>query len=125
MRIGQSQRSKPRCEDLEFLVALQDVNELNRTLNLSIAQMEDLEAQANKARRRTEDPDKLMEQLQLIQKKQKELMKMQMDLQVETICFTTQTFVWIVCFSLHDILEANIVVTVERYLVLNTFCYLN
>ena len=44
--------------------------------------MEDLEAQANKARRRTEDPDQLMEQLQLIQKKQKELMQMQMELQV-------------------------------------------
>ena len=55
---------------------------MNRTLNQSIAQMEDLEAQANKARRKTEDPDKLMEQLQLIQKKQKELMQMQMDIQV-------------------------------------------
>ena len=62
----------------------QNVDELNRTLNQSIAQMEDLEAQANKARRKTEDPDKLMEQLQLIQKKQKELMQMQLDLQVWT-----------------------------------------
>ena len=49
--------------------------------------MEDLEAQANKARRKTEDPDKLMEQLQLIQKKQKELMQMQLDLQVWTRTF--------------------------------------
>ena len=58
--------------------------------------MEDLEAQANKARRKTEDPDKLMEQLQLIQKKQKELMQMQLDLQV-----------WYTHFSIRSIFFYN------------------
>ncbi len=44
--------------------------------------MEGLEAEANKVRRRTEDPDKLMEQLKLIQKKQQQLMEQQRLLQV-------------------------------------------
>ncbi len=47
--------------------------------------MEDLEAEANKVRRRTEDPDKLMEQLKLIQKKQEQLMEQQRLLQVRFI----------------------------------------
>ncbi len=47
--------------------------------------MEDLEAEAIKVRRRTEDPDKLMAQLKLIQKKQEQLMEQQRLLQVRFI----------------------------------------
>lgn len=69
--------------DLKLTIcSSQEIEELNRTLNQSVVQLEELEAEKTKVRRRTDDPDELAEKLKAIMEAEEALQRQKQEIQV-------------------------------------------